>query len=202
MEILQQIKKELRTEIFSPKLVLGRCQLVNPFDKMANAFTDHKNLPFYYYLGKYLPRSSLLNFGFGVGLPIVFYILAKKPSHILVQQQKTEDFYSPNLGEGNIFRTNNKKIKAIVSDVNDDFMIKEVKERKWGSVLVNTGGLNQKQLMDYLNLSWDNVSDDGYICIDYAWNNKDIIKNFSRLTNRPEHFIASRYGHSIIFKQF
>lgn len=202
IKIFQEIKEELKKEIISPKLVLGRCQLVNPFDKMANAFTDHKNLPFYYYLGKYLPRNTLLNFGFGMGLPIIFYILANRPTHILVQQQKTKDFYSSNLGEGNVFRTINKKVKNIISDCHDETLLKNVKQRTWGSILINTSGLTEKQLMDYLDLSWDNMSDDGYICIDYAFNNREIIKNFSRLINRPEHFIGSRYGHSIIFKQF
>ncbi len=201
MDFVSKIREELYRETLSPRLVLGKCQLVDHTARIAPAFTDHRNLPFYYYLGKYLPRDAVLNLGFGLGLPLIFYSLSHK-AKILAQHDPGTDFYSPRLGAGNFARVIKKKIPVFVGKVSDEKFNFALKECKWGTVIINTAGTSFDSIMYSLNTSWDHLSDDGYICVDYSGtgNAKNAAENFSRLVNRKSHFVASRYGHSIIFK--
>src|SRR5277367_3909674 len=102
MEEINSIRKDLKKQSISPRVVLGNCCLVNEQDKDSPAFCDNNNLPFYYYLGKYLPKDSLLNIGFGLGLPLIFYMLSYKPKRVIAYHDPGNQFYSSRLGINNI----------------------------------------------------------------------------------------------------
>jgi len=202
MDGVSLIRDSMKRQAISPRLVLGNCHLIDGFSKHAPAFTEHSNLPFYYYLAKNLPRNKVLNLGFGLGLPIIFYMLGHKANDVLLQHDPGKEFYSPRLGIANFARLIKRKVSCFVGSLSDERFLNSINSEKWGAVLINTQSGTFDSIMYSMNVCWSNLSDDGYICLDHSGsgNSRNAVENFSKLVNRKSAFIASRYGHSIIFK--
>jgi hypothetical protein len=163
---------------------------------------DPTFMPFYYHLGKCLPNTeNLLEFGFDLGMPSGCFIDGcPSVKHFLAFRKQNEQYYPKRIGISNIQSILKKKFDLWVGEETDPEFIKLVLFKKWDCVILSDSGKKEQTYRAYLDLAWNQMSDDGIIIVDFL--NEAFVKsaftNFCILQGREQVKFNTLRGTGII----
>lgn len=197
-EISVKIQNDLDRQILTPRIFLGKCQTLDGKDGVP--FQDHSYLPFYYYLGKYIPAENLVNVGFGLGLPLTCYLMAYPPTlDMLALQDPDGEYYHPRMALKNI-KTITKFVPRVFvgSFIDEDFQA-NLFAKKWQLIVVSERRGYDETLF-VANTLYDALDDGGVLCVE-GIQSPSVAKafdNFCAARNRDSFKIRSRYGNGLV----
>lgn len=131
-------------------------------------YTDPTYLPFFNFLGEYLPNcKSLIEIGFDLGMPSGAFLMSCPGVEHFLAFRKKGDFLGKRLGLANIYNIWRKKFSLWVGEESDPEFIRLILNRKWDCVIISDPGRKEETYQAYLNLVWGSVSDEGVVAVDY-----------------------------------
>lgn len=194
----EKLDKNLPSKVF-----LDRMRVIDEDSRLTAAYNDPKYVPFYYWLGTLIQPKSLIEIGFRLGLFSATFLRAcKTVERVLVFQEKTDTFYSPNLGKSNVRDHYKGKFDAHVGLINDADFETKLSQTQWGLAIVNEE-VGYDKHREYLDALWSNLHLDGFIVMDYVTRHKpagEAYFDFCKAKNRNPITITTRYGVGIIRK--
>lgn len=196
------LKSSFESGLISPNILLSNCRLIDEDSRNSPSFVDPFNLPFYYFLGRELGGSSLLQFGFGLGLHAACYLQgAASVTSSLHCQEPGDGFYNPRLGRGNVRDRYRGELNIHYGSCSDPGFRAALGMRKW-DISIITEEKSYDTLMGYLDLSWESIGDDAPIVVDYLDSGQvgDCFRDFCKRKNRVPEFFNTRYGVGLIQK--
>lgn len=181
-------------------VLLGNAKLVDESSRQSSPFIDPSYLPFYYYLGCQVAPERVSQIGTIGGLPALCFLQGcKTVKEWNAAQEKVEHLIPENIiisnimmkiGGGHGSLTAGSKLHILKSMV-----------RPCDLALL-TDWYDEADTEDYLNLLWENLSDEGLLVVDYI--NQDATKaafeKFYRVKNRQPMLFNTRYGVGILQK--
>jgi len=202
-ELEPLLVEDLSKQLLNPRILLDRARLFDETSRKSLAYNDSTYMPFYYYLGKYIAPTNVLEFGFRLGLIATCFLTScKTVNNYLAFQTKTKEFYSSRIGISNIKDKHKGKLDVWVGDILDNEFEKFICKVKWDLVIINEEFSYDKH-MDYLEKAWQNMPDGGLLVHDYAIYHQpasDAIKAFAKIKNRKASYIKTRYGIAMLVK--
>ena len=210
MENISKIKNIVESELSSQKIsgrfLLDRFCVIDELSRKTAAYADHKYTPFYYYLGKHLQPSSLMEIGFSLGLVSSCFLLScKTVSRFYGFKETSDGFFSMRMGKANIKKVMKKeKEKSFyVGGLYDKEFINQCKQ-KWDMVIFNEEEeQNYDKKLQYLETIWPHVNDNGIIVIEHLSSQKAMklaFLNFCSSKNKEGIIFDTRYGTGVIQK--
>jgi len=199
-ETVSEIQKKLDKKLPSHGF-LRKVRLLAETDRHSSAYTDPSYLPSYYWLGRFLRSTRLLEIGFRLGLCSRTYLSAKPGTEkLLAFQDKTEDFYSPKLATANVRDYFQGDLRVYLGKWDDEPWQDLLRESMYDLVLVNDE-LGYDRLRRCLDDVWGQVSPGGVLVADYL-NYGDAtnraFRDFAKSVGREEHRLNTRYGLGMI----
>jgi len=167
--------------------------LANKSDNLKPNFTDPKNFPFFYHLGKVSGAKSLAHIDVDLGLEDVCFIQGSKQFDrwmgyaSTIYETKSAKLTWSNVGKfcKNIDRCTELK------DF-DKFILK-----KYDAIILS----NPAHIEPFRDIIWENLSRDGILIINKLNDNKkgfSMLEDFSKSVNRKPEIFKTRYGTGII----
>jgi predicted O-methyltransferase YrrM len=197
---LQELKTKLEENInqyapVPPKILMNRFCFLSDSSQFTQAFADRRYFPFFYYLGKLLKPTKLLEIGFGLGFVSGCFLQGcKTVNEFTAYQNNDEQFYSYRLGRRNILSVYKNKFSFV-----DSF--KDLGE--FDMVLVSGDNTLDKYRIE-LDMGWKCLTHGGLMVIDRVVYGTEVAKkvlpDFCKIINREALIVDSRYGTAIIEK--
>lgn len=199
MDLFPTLQKKVNKQSIPPRILTSKFRFMD--DNISHASADPYYLPFYYYLGTELQSKSLLEFGFGIGLSSGCFLMGcKSVECFLAIQEPGKEYYSPRLGRANIKMVYRKDFFGYVGNNYDIPFVDRLRERKWDMAILNDKA-NYDDTLSKLNLIWDNLAEDGYICVDHVKDDKHVklaFQDFGIMKRREPQIFSTRYGTGLI----
>lgn len=198
-QITTLLKKDLDAQIISGKSLLDRLCVINENSRKTSAYLDHRYAPFYYHLGKYIKAKSFLEIGFNIGLlSSCFLMSCKNIEKFFGFKENEKEFIPTRIGRINVKKFT-KNIEIYIGNLYDDYFYKKLKE-KWEIILINEQKEYDKQL-EYMELSWSNLSDNGLLIVEYINTNnpsKKALDAFCQSQNIIPIIFNTKHGTALI----
>lgn len=200
MNDYKQIEEKLGKKLISSRVLLDRLRILDESSRKSSQYQDPENLPFYYYLGKFIKAKSFAQIGLDLGLEFSCYLQGNNEVEYFLGYQKLLDkYYSKRIAFSNI-KDINKKIKADYYDglIDEKFLLKII---NFDIVLIN-----EKKDFDFIKnclyLFWKKLNKNGILLVNYI--NEEKIKNifydFCKIENLEFKIFNTRYKIGIIQK--
>lgn len=192
-----KISTSLLKSAIPPRVLLSKFRFIDDSSKYSRECSDPYYLPFYYFLGKYVPCESLIEIGFGLGLNAGCYLIgSRKTKRYLSVQEPVEGYYSNRIGIGNVKRVYRGKMKIHSGKMHDEGFTNVMTSKKWDLAIISEKREYDTHMF-YLDTMWDNVKQDGLIFMDYV-NSRDqssrAYKDFCLIKRREPYIFKTRYG--------
>jgi hypothetical protein len=189
------LASKLKAQAIGPRVFLDKLRLIDESSRKSSQYQDPNYLPFYYHIGKLVQPKSLLHIGLDLGLPSCCFLQGSpQVERMLCFQRASKDFYSPRIALSNIKDVKGKMfpIDYYYGNVVDGDFIKKM-SLKFDMVII-TEKINGDRINETLDVCWEYLNLDGFLCLDYASETKDIFSDFCKARNRPFVFFTTRYG--------
>ncbi len=207
---IEELKKELDSAVsksmINTDMLIGRLKFMDLKSKKSSQYADSKYLPPYYHLSKFISPVKIVQIGFDLAFPLCCFLKSNNSAkEILAFQPKGDDdsYYSERLGISNL-REIKKEIeinfyKGGVFDIDFQNLLSQ---KKWDCFFINEKYGKFDSIKENLDLSWDNLNDDGFIILDGIMHKKvnKLFKDFCKIRNTFGIEIKTRYGLGIIRK--
>jgi hypothetical protein len=203
-EITSQIQAKLDKKLPSHAF-LRKVRLLAEIDRHSSAYTDPSYLPAYYWLGRFLRSTNLLEIGFRLGLNSRTYLSARPGTQRLVAfQDKGEDFYSPKLGKANVRDYFRGELEVYLGDWEDGGWQGLLRGTTYDLVLVNDE-YGYDRLRGCLDEVWKQTVPGGVVVADFlnygVTTDRAIgVGDFARSVGRQVYRLDTRYGLGMIEK--
>lgn len=201
--LVEKINSELEAQVVSGRVLLDRLRLIDEDSRKTAAYLDHKYAPFYYYLGKHFTPSNFMEIGFGLGLlSCSFLTSCKTVQKFFGYKKNSPDFPSIRIGKSNV----KLKFKGVadfyIGNTFDQKFIDIFSPNLWDLVIINDETTYDRHL-EYLDIVWENLSENGIIAAEYLDRNKfskDAFFAFCESKNRKPFLFDTRYGTGLLQK--
>lgn len=204
---LKKLKSEvdgrLSSGLLGTGVLLGHLRLIDEDSRKSPQYQDPKYLPFYYHLAKHISPSSVLNVGFNLALPLCCFLKGSSSvARAVGLQLISSDFYSPRLAFANIRDVRGRRFPV-------DFHFGKVTDEDFTRKIsggVDLAIISEKigtDLLDVLEVCWQNLNLDGFVVLDKAPPDSPegrLFSDFCRSKNRDFVFFGTRYGTALAMK--
>ena len=186
---ISELKEELDRGLIGPRVLLSGARLMDESSRDAPEYTDRKNYPFWYFLGKQLGVKKKA-FHIGPGLGLVPYCL--------LQCCMISDWVC--FGGNKPFITKNIQERSPHTRVSFYPKI-EVQPRDFDLALL-TAEYDYDAAKKFLDTLWNGLEAEGLLVVDYITSEAqgEAFRDFCGVRNREPIEIATRYGAGIIIK--
>jgi len=185
------LQNKLENPTINSKQLLGVARLINEKDRDSGTFTDPKNFPFYYHLGKYCGAKSVFHLDYTLGLEDMCFIQGANTTRWSGYANGNEEDRL-NIAEKNIrffcknssFTTDLDEFTKNVSDKFDAFIV-----------------TSPTPLRVFRNDIWDNLNPEGLLIVDNIYSSdtgEEWFTKFAKSVSREPVFFKTRYGTGII----
>jgi hypothetical protein len=201
-ELKKIIDKDLDSQRISGRILLNRMRLIDETSRKSSAYLDHRYAPFYYYLGKYISPKSFMEIGFTIGLLSASFLAScKTVDRFFGFKEQGGDFVPQRIGRSNIrLFMKSKKDEYYSGNLFDEQFSSKILPNFWDLIIINEETVYDKHL-EYLDLTWDSLSEDGYIVAEYIDRHKPAKQAFFAFCeskNRKPIVFKTRFGTGII----
>lgn len=202
-KLKSDVDQSLSLGLLSPGVLLGRLRLIDEDSRKSPQYQDPKYLPFYYHLAKQIDPASVLNIGFDLALPLCCFLKGSSSvTRAVGLQLRSLDFYSPRLALANIRDVKGRKFPV-------DFHFGKVTDEELAGKMA--GGVDLvmitekigSDLIDVLEVCWQNLNLDGFVVLDKVTPESPdgiLFSDFCRSKNRDFIFFGTRYGTALAMK--
>lgn len=203
MQIFEEIAAKVQKASIPPRILLSKFRFIDDASRYSRECLDPYYLPFYYFLGKHIPATSIVEIGFGLGLNASCYFMGSPATEdYLSLQEPPNEYYSSRIGISNVKQVWKKPFSVHVGLVHDEAFVDRLRERKWDLALIS----DKKEYdthMSWLNALWDEVKDDGMIFMDHTTSHTAAGRayhDFCIVKQREPYLFPTRYGIGAIVK--
>jgi len=202
-KLKSDVERSLSSGLLSTGVLLGNLRLIDEDSRKSPQYQDPKYLPFYYHLAKQMSPSSVLNVGFNLALPLCCFLKGSSSVFRAVGLQLlSQEFYSPRLALSNIRDVKGRRfpVDFHFGKVTDEEFVRKI------PVGVDLAMVTEKvgpDLLDVLEVCWQNLNLDGFILLDRAPPESAeglLFSDFCRSKNRDVIFFGTRYGTALAMK--
>jgi hypothetical protein len=189
------LASKLKAQAIGPRVLLDKLRLIDESSRKSSQYQDPNYLPFYYHLGKLVQPKSLLHVGLDLGLPSCCFLQGSpQVERMLCFQRASKDFYSPRIALSNIRDVKGKRfdVDTYYGNVVDGDFIKKM-SLKFDMIMV-TENINGDKINETLDVCWEYLNLDGFLCLDHISETKDILSDFCKARNRSLVVFGTRYG--------
>lgn len=198
-----KLQEELDRQIISATTLLSSFRVITEASRKTSAYTDHRYIPFYYYLGKHIQPKTFLEVGFRLGLLSGCFLKScKSVESFLAFQKQGQLFYSPKLGMKNVLDNFAGKVDVYVGDFTDVKFRQRLSTEQWQLVVINEEMTYDEHRL-YLDILWPHLEMGGLIVMDYLESHepaRTTYFDFCKVHNRDPITIKTRYGVGLIQK--
>ncbi len=197
--LLEKLKKRLPSHIF-----LDRMRLIDEDSRQSLAYNNATYIPVYYWLGTLLQPSTVVEFGFRLGLLSGNFLKSCKTVNcfLALQEVKTGEFYSDRLGKSNIKDHYKGSFYIHVGTCNDDIFVTRLKSLEIDLAIINEE-VSYDRHRQYYDLLWPQMAKDGIIVVDYLKKYKPsavAFKDFCTSVNREPVYVETDYGVGMVIR--
>lgn len=201
-ELKINLENDLNKSLITSSSLLDNLSIMNEDSRKSSAYVDSKNIPFFYYFGKYFKSTNLIEVGTGAALHSSVYLKGNQNKiDYLGFQQKTEEFYSVRFAKKNISKFT-KNFEIHHGNITDDYFQQKLSKIKWNLAFFNELDSYDKTLFKMTEI-WKHLDFNSIFLVNHV-NSNEIIKkclsNFSKINNVPYEIISTRYGVGLIQK--
>lgn len=197
------IDAELDSQFISSRVLLDSFRLIDEDSRKTAAYLDHRYAPFYYYLGKHIEVSQMMEIGFDLGLLSASFLTSCKSTKFFFGfKENSSDFSSMRIGKSNIRLKLKGEAKFHVGSVYDPEFIDVFSPNSLDLVILNVETVYDKHL-EYLDSVWPSISEHGFIVAEYINRHapaKDAFFAFCKSKNRQPLMFETRYGTGLLQK--
>lgn len=198
-----EVDKSFLSGLLGTSVLLGHLRLIDEDSRKSPQYQDPKYLPFYYHLAKHINPSSVLNVGLNLALPLCCFLKGSSSATSAIGLQlRSSDFYSPRLALANIRDVKGRKFSMDFhyGNVTDEELARKVSAGVDFVMITEKVGTN---LIDVLEVCWQNLNLDGFVVLDRAPPESPdgrLFSDFCRSKNRDVIFFGTRYGTALAMK--
>lgn len=204
---LKKLKSDLDASLSSgllgTNILLGHLRLIDEDSRKSPQYQDPKYLPFYYHLSKHISPVFVLNVGFNLALPLCCFLKGSSSvKGVVGLQMPSVEFYSPRLALANIGDVKGRKfpVNFHLGKVTDEEFTRKISGGVDFAMITERVG---SDLLDVLEVCWQNLNLDGFIVLDRATPQSQdgrLFSDFCKSKNRDFIFFGTRYGTSLVMK--
>jgi hypothetical protein len=187
------------------RILLDRLRMIDEESRKSSQYQDSNYLPFYYHLSKVSSPESILNVGFGLGLPLCCFLqgcsTAKRA--VCVQRPDPKVFYSPRIGVSNIKSLKGKGFKVDFHSCG----LSDPAFRKSASEGFELAMITEKAPVDVvheaMDVCWEYLTLGGFMTVDYLNSNLkigEVFKDFCKTKSKEHRIFGTRYGTGVVQK--
>lgn len=198
-EKIECVKSDLKNKAVPVVALTSKLYLIDDDSRLASAFGDPRNTPFYYYLGKYFQPSSVLEIMPGAGIYSSALVRGHKDikSYYGWHIDTSGEYYNPRLFFRNIKTVSRKIDVRLKRDQNNI----EVALGYDYDLIILSYGLEKGIGLDLLEVAWSKMKDSSAMVINQVDNsNKSLSETFCGRIGRSPTYISTRYGIHMIEK--
>lgn len=186
----------------SSRVLLGRLGMIDEDSRKSSQYQDHNYLPFYYHLSKVCRPKSILNIGFGIGLPLCCFLQGcNSVENVVCFQQNSSSFYSKRIGLSNVRSVKRRSVKV-------GFWRGGVTDPEFQSML--SGGfdlalITERSSPDFiheqLDVCWSALRVDGLLVLDHIASDPKsgaVFRSFCNVKNAEFVEFSTRYGTGVL----
>lgn len=183
------LHSKLKTGLITPKILLSGIKLLDELSKDSPGYSDPKNFPFYYYLGRQVVPERVLQVGPQLGLPGATFLQGCKT----VKEWFALDVFAPSISRSNLsLHCDSVKVAKL-----DDEKLKI----KFSCDIGFISESFKLASMNYLEFVWQNLNPEGLLVVDYINDDTDgSFYKFCRVKNREPEIFDTRNRIGIIQK--
>jgi hypothetical protein len=202
-KLIANLESDLNASRVSSRVLLNRLCMIDENSRTTAPYLDEKYCPYYYYLGKYIPATSLMEVGFSLGLfSACFLSSCKTVEHFIgFKEEKENEFIPLNLAKTNIKKVYKKKQDYFIGQIYDE-NFQKILPKKISVILFNEEvdyDLHRK----YFDFFWDYLDEGGLFVMDYIDRHKAAREAFADFCFgeriEPKYF-KTRYGTGLVRK--
>jgi hypothetical protein len=200
----KEIEHSLEKQSISGRYLLDRFCLIDESSRKSPAYVDPTYAPFYYYLGKFLKPTTMMEVGFNLGLLSSSFLLSSKEliNFFGFKESIKEDFASNRIGKINLKKVFKGKKTFYNGNMFDSEFDKTLNENKWDLILINEEKDYDKQLQ-YMESLWKHLGQNGILVVEYVKSHKaskEAFKSFAESKETENVIFGTRYGTGLIAK--
>lgn len=199
----EKIRDRLDRGAMTSRAVLSTFRMLDEGSRLSPSYLDSRYAPFYYFLGQELRASTVLEFGFGIGIPSGCYVRGHKDTDaILSFQESGKTYYSPRIGIHNVKNYFRGVLDVYVGQIHDDAFVDKAKARKWELALLNEE-CGYGDVLERLEFAWDRLGLGGTVALDHVSSHDPTgaaYRDFCRRKGRSSRIIPTKYGVGVITK--
>jgi len=197
------IDKALSSGLLGTSVLLGHLRLIDEDSRKSPQYQDPKHLPFYYHLAKQIGPASVLNVGFNLALPLCCFLKGSSSvTRAVGLQTSSAEFYSPRLALANIRDVKGRRfpVDFHFGKATDENLSRKISGGVDLAMITERIG---SDLLDVLEVCWQNLNLDGFVVLDRAPPESAegrLFSDFCRSKNRDLIFFNTRYGTALAMK--
>ena len=201
--IQNDLRLSLKKKLIHGKFLLNNCKFLDENSRLTPSYNDPSYAPFYYYLGKLLNPKSVFSWNFSLGfLEKCFFMSCKDTESFFAFRKKEDVFFSPRMAVYNVKKSFKNDFNFYHGKIHDDELHKNITKRKWDCFFI-TEENRYDDLLYFLELSWDNLNNNGIIVVEYVSDLKKMKSAFHAFAENNElkpFVFNTRYGTGILQK--
>ena len=201
--IQKDLQSHLNKKLITGKVLLQNCKFVDENSRKTPAYHDPLYSPFYFHLGKYIKPKTVFSWNFSLGfLEKCFFMSNKETEYFMAFRNKDDVYFSPRMGSYNVKKCYKNDFYFLNDSIYSDELHSKLTSKKWECFFI-TDQNSYDDLLYMLELSWENINENGIIVVEYV---KDLkkMKNafyaFAKNYDTEPIVYNTRYGTGILQK--
>lgn len=199
----QKIDNDLQLARLNGRNLLDKFCVIDEESRKSPAYADSLYSCFYYYLGKYLSPTNVLEIGFDLGLLSGSFFTSNKTTiNFLGFREKSKQFASVRLGRQNIKKVMKGDRNFYIGSLYDEEFDALFRACRWDLVILTDEATYDKNL-EYLDFVWSNLSENGIILCEYMSRSITVRDSFVAFCkNKDRKFVqfSTRYKAALVQK--
>jgi len=199
----EYIEQSMQRNVLSGKALLDRFVVFDEEIRKSPAYNDSRYAGFYYYLAKCVRPKNIVEMGFGSSLLTGTFLLGcTTVKKYLGFKEQSEEHFSSRLAKKNIRKVFKGLKNFYVGNLHDDDFVKLLQPEPWDMIFI-AEECSYDKYMQYLDVCWESLSENGIIVCEYLNKNKSMKDAFEAFFKDKEAdfcIVKTRYGTGVAQK--
>jgi predicted O-methyltransferase YrrM len=197
-ELKTHLEEDLGKRLIRPPALLSRFRVMDEASRLAPAYVDDANFPFYYHLGKYLQPTTMFEWGFELGFRSACFLQScSTATYLHACENAKKEYFAGRLACKNLRDVYKKDFKFEIIPVNN---VLEALDSTFDLAFINDD-LNYDEYRNVFDAVFEHMRLNGIVVVGKVLSNSvcgDAFSAFCKIQHREPMIIETRYGTGIV----